>query len=82
MSDASIVFGGGTFTGFKSIANVLKLQFMSKASFYELQNRYVFPVINTIYKRYRNSLIEQCREKGTVDVSGDARCDSPGYNAT
>ena len=37
LSAASIVFGGGTYTGFKSIADILKLQIMSTATFYSLQ---------------------------------------------
>ena len=69
---------GGTYTGFKSIADILKLQIMSTATFYRLQKTYVFPVI---YMKYRDYLLEQCKERGFIDVSGDVRCDSPGYNA-
>ena len=34
-----------------------------------------------IYKKYQDSLLEQCKGRGFVDVSGEGRCDSPGYNA-
>ena len=81
LSAASIEFGGGTYTGFKSIADILKLQIMSTATFYRLQKTYVFPVVNVIYKKYRDSLLEQCKGRGFIDVSGDGSCDSPGYNA-
>ena len=78
---ASIVFGGGTYAEFKSIANILKLQIMSSPTFYALQKKIVFPVINSVYRKYRDSLIDKCNERGAVEVSGDGRCDSPGYNA-
>ena len=78
---ASIVFGGGTFTQFKSIANAMKLQLMSSSSFYNLQRKYVHLTINFIYKRYQKDITDECKERQNIEVSGDGRCDSPGYNA-
>ena len=78
---ASIVFGGGTFTQFKSIANVMKLQLMSSSSFYDLQRKYVYPSNNFIYKKYQKGIIDECKGRQNVEVSGDGRCESPGYNA-
>ena len=78
---ASVIFGGGTFTQFESFANVMKLQIMSKRSFYYLQKKYVYPAINYTYKMYQNSVIDECKKRDKIEVSGDARCDSPGYNA-
>ena len=72
---ASIIFGDGTYIQFNLMSNILKLQF------YPLQKKYVFPAINKIYKIYRNRLLDESKARETVEVSGDGRCDTPGYNA-
>ena len=41
----------------------------------------MYPLINIVYKKYCDSLIGDCKNKSGIEVSGDDRCDSPGYNA-
>ena len=77
---ASIIFGGGNYIQFNSVCNILK-HFLSSTQFYALQKKYVFPAINKIYKKYRNRLFDESKARETVEVSGDGRCDTPGYNA-
>ena len=81
LSVASVLFGGGTYIQFKSVFNILNLQFLSSTQFYFLQKRYVFPAINIIYKSHRNRLFQESQDDEKLDVSGDGRCDTPGYNA-
>ena len=81
LTTASIVFAGGTYAEFRSFADILKLQIMSEKTFYKLQKTFVYPVINIVYKRYRDSLVEDCKNKSGIEVSGNGRCDSLGYNA-
>ena len=81
LTAASIVFGGGTFSQFQSIASALKLQIMSERSFFSLQRKYVYPSINYTYKLYQKCVLDECKDKESIEVSGDGRCDSPGYNA-
>ena len=78
---ASVVFSGGAFDQFKSIANILKLQLISSSTFYELQRKCVYPSIIKVYKDYRNKIIENCKESHFIEISGDGRCDSPGHSA-
>ena len=77
---SAILFTGNTHTRIKEIANVLNLQFLSEKSFCGIQDFYLFPVVNIAYNeemsRVQNELsgVELC-------LSGDGRCDSPGYCA-
>ena len=55
------------------MSNILKHQFLSSTQFYALQKKYVFSAINTIYKIYRNRLLDESKARETVEVSGDGR---------
>ena len=59
----------------------MKLQLMSSSLFYDLQRKYVYHSINFIYKKYQKGIIDECKGRQNIEVSGDGRCDSPGYNA-
>ena len=74
------MFSGGTFAQFREMADVFRLQITSDSSFYELQNKYIFGAINKVYKLSRSNIISGCIVKKSVNLSGDGRCDSPGYN--
>ena len=78
---ALIIFGGGTYIQFNCVSNILKLQLLSSTQFYALQKKYVFPAINKIYKIYRNRLLDESKARETIEVRGDGRCNTPGYNA-
>ena len=73
LSVASVLFGGGTYIQFKSVFNILNLQFLSSTQFCFLQKRYVFPAINIIYKSYRNRLFQESQDDEKLDASGDGR---------
>ena len=81
LTSASVVFGGSTYSQFSSIADSLRLKIMSERSFYSIQKKFVYPTINYTYKIYQKLLIQQLKERESIDMSGDGRCDSPGYNA-
>ena len=78
---ASILFTGGTFTQFKEICDAFGLKSMGKTLYHRIQNKYLFPCIHKIYKTFQAVIIDKVKERGAVNVIGDARCDSPGYNA-
>ena len=80
MVAAAILFCGLTFTGISNLAKLLNLAMFSESSFYGLQKEYLFPVIHTNYVMQQNAVLEFLR--GTnLQLSGDGRCDSPGYSA-
>ena len=78
---ASILYSGNTFTGIKEMMENLKVKFFSRSTFHRLQRTVLFPAINMVYKVHRNNVIHRCVSQEHVDLIGDGRSDSPGYNA-
>ena len=77
---AAILFCGLTFTGISNSAKVLNLAMFSESTFYRMQKEYLFPVIHTNYNMQQDAVIEFLRGND-LKLSGDGRCDSPGYSA-
>ena len=48
---------------------------------YNLQKIYVFPEVETMWDMHNPGIMATVAESPII-VSGDARCDSPGHNAT
>ena len=57
------------------------IQWISKTSFYAIQNRYLYGIVNRNYTEKSNAILEDMKQAKLIDLSGDGRCDSPGYNA-
>ena len=50
--------------------------------FYRIQRDYLFPAINAVYNKQSADILKYVTESGVaVDLAGDGRCDSPGFNA-
>ncbi|KAK2549591.1 hypothetical protein P5673_029982 [Acropora cervicornis] len=62
-------------------ASFLNLKFFSHTTFYNIQNKYLFPVVNKAWKEERSSVLDEVKSNGPVSLIGDGRCDSPGHNA-
>ena len=77
---AAILFCGLTFTGISNLAKLLNLAMFSESTFYRLQKEYLFPVIHTNYNMQQDAVLEFLRGND-LKLSGDGRCDSPGYSA-
>lgn len=77
---SSIVLSGATYTKTACMAEVLKLQFLSEKTFCNIQDEYVFPVVNEAWMKEQNS-VASALDNRDVWLSGDGRCDSPGFNA-
>ena len=77
---AAILFCGLTFTGISNLAKLLNLAMFSESTFYRLQKEYLFPVIHTNYAMQQDAVLEFLRGID-LKLSGDGRCDSPGYSA-
>ena len=54
---------------------------IGKMLFYRLQKCILFPVIYKHYELSKPSIFSYMKMFDTVDLAGDGRCDSPGYNA-
>lgn len=77
---SSILLSGATYTKVASLADILKLQFFSEKTFYTIQDKYLFPVVNESWQKEQNSIFVDLKDQD-LWLSGDGRCDSPGHNA-
>ena len=53
------------------------IQWISKTSFYAIQNRYLYGIVNRNYI----AVLEDMKQAKLVDLGGGKRCDSSGHNA-
>ena len=77
---AAILLCGLTFTGIANLAHLLNLAMLGERRFYDLQREYVYPVVHTTYVRQQEAVVEYLRGN-QLHLSGDGRCNSPGYSA-
>ena len=79
---SSVVFTGNTYGRIKELLEVLSVACISKTSFMELQKKFVFPVINEFFIKQKEEIVDYLKwQNRPLDVSGDGRCDSPGFTA-
>ena len=54
---------------------------LSGGTFERLKKKLVILAIHRVFVTQRELLFEGAKERGKIDLLGDGRCDSPGYNA-
>ena len=59
---------------------VANIYFFSERAFIKLQTKVLFTSVNKVYKTARNEIIGTL-SNCSVNVVGDGRCNSPGFNA-
>ena len=62
-----------------SLAQLLKLSIFSEKTFYNIQDKYLFPVINEVWEGEQNAVFDDLKNK-ELWLSGNGRCDSPGHS--
>ena len=77
---SSILRSGATYTKIASLAEILKLNFLSEKTFYNIQDLYLFPVINEVWEGEQRAVFSDLKDK-ELWLSFDGRCDSPGHSA-
>ena len=81
-SAASVLFSANTFQRLPQFFDLAGIQWISKSSFYAIQNRYLHGIVNRTFMLKSKAIIEEIKEgENIIDLSGDGRCDSPGHNA-
>ena len=60
---------------------MLFLSIAKISSFLKIQKKYLFPVINHFYIKQRNKIVSELKAHGALNVTGDGRCNSPGFSA-
>ena len=48
---------------------------------YNIQNKFLFPLVDKAWIEERSSVLEAIKRDGPVNLIGDGRCDSPGHSA-
>ena len=76
----AILLCGLTITSIANLADVLNLAVFSERYFYRLQKEHLYPVVHTNYVWQQEAVIKYLRDN-QLPLSGDGRCDSPGYSA-
>lgn len=77
---AAIMFSGNTFSRMQQFAHFLNLGFPSESTYLAIQHKYLCPVINEAWLLERRVILDNFNVESLV-VSGDGRCDSPGFCA-
>ena len=75
-----ILLSGATYTKIASLSEILNWKIFSEKTFYNIQNMYLFPVINEAWQAEQNSVFGEL-EIEDLWLSGDSRCDSPRHSA-
>lgn len=77
---AAACFSGNTFAKLESFSDTLKLPLISKTTYQKIEKDYVIPTIHNFWTQQKDIIT---RSLSTYDlvVSGDGRCDSPGFSA-
>lgn len=78
---AAIFINGGSYTLFKEICDILKLASLSVRESCNVQAAYIIPEVESMWQRHCESILATLGNT-PLSVAGDARCDSPGHNAT
>lgn len=77
---AAICFSGNTLAKMESFCDTFKLAFISRKTFHKIESDYVIPSIHRLWLDQKDIIMGSLRSY-KLTVSGDGRCDSPGYNA-
>jgi len=80
LMSSSILLRGTTYTTRATLAEILRLYFFSEKTFCNIQDSYLFPVINEVWEGEQNSVFNELKDT-ELWLSGDGRYDSPGHNA-
>ena len=79
---AGIFFCGIPFSKFQSFSRLINLKCIGQGTYYNLREKYVFPVVTTTWKEQQAEIFADLKSRETEAVlAGDGRCDSPGHCA-
>ena len=81
LSSAAILFSGNTLSCIAQFVSFPILKFFSHTTYYNIQNKSLFPVVNKAWKEERTSVLDAIKRDGPVNLIGDGRCDSLGQSA-
>ena len=81
MSAAVVLFSTDTYQRIGSFFQLVNIQWISKTSYYEIQEKYLVGIVNRNYVQHSKEILMTMKRRDNCCLSGDGRCDSPGRNA-
>uniref|UniRef100_A0A8P4KRP4 Uncharacterized protein n=1 Tax=Dicentrarchus labrax TaxID=13489 RepID=A0A8P4KRP4_DICLA len=82
---AATLFIGATYTDIKDWVDLMNIPIPGKTQYYNIQSKYLIPVINNAYKDQQQKIMERLTQLSAsgqkIELCGDARCDSPGVSS-
>ena len=78
---ASTLYSANTYAKLEAFFKLANIPFLCKTSYYNIQKKFLFGVINEAWLNERTILISGIKKKPACSLSGDRRCDSPGHCA-
>ena len=77
---ASILYTGNTYTRVCELMATAKINFFSHTLFHRIQSQFLFPAVASIFSTYQQSIVAKRLLANPLNIIGDGRYDSPGYN--
>jgi len=77
---SAILLSGSTFSRTEHFFNILCMPILHKSEFYRIQATYLEPTVNECWLMHQTAVLSVLSPR-ELCVCGDARSDSPGYNA-
>ena len=78
---SALFLTGHSFSVFEEMCSLVKLCSLSSRHCYNIQRAYILPEIKEVWTCHSEAIMASLAGERVV-ASGDARCDSPGHNAT
>ena len=75
------LFSANTYRRLARFFVLAGIQWISKTSFYALQNCYLYGIVNRNYTEKSKAILGDIKQAKSIDLSEDGRCDSRGHNA-
>ena len=79
---AAILYTGSLLAKALQLFNALRCATIRERTYFRHQSTFLQPIVNSIYKRHNNQLLERYKQAGQkLMLAGDGRADSPGHSA-
>ena len=78
---AAVLFSANTFQKISKYFEITNIQWITKTSYYSIQVKILTCFVNKNYSKINASITHRLIEQRPCKLSGDGRCDSPGWNA-
>jgi len=66
LMSSSILLSGATYTKIAKLAEILRLCFFSEKTFCNIQDSYLFPIINEVWEGEQNSVSNELKDRQTA----------------